>query len=287
VVVHHRHGLPGEPARRGRPGRGRRSLGSREDPLVIATVVRQAARCYTAGPTAADARARTSALLARGHGVTVCYWNSADDAPEHVAARYAEALEIARSSGGYLSVKATAVAFSFDLLSALTDRGVRVHFDAMGPEAVDPTRALIERLPGTLGTTLPGRWRRSDEDAEWAIARGLPVRLVRGQWAGPEDRDSGAGILELADRLAGRASHVSIATHSRKLGDAAIERLRRAGTSCELEQLYGVGAAPAGSRVYVPFGRGWLPYRLDRRRPHVGVLQLARDVVRAGSPARS
>jgi proline dehydrogenase len=243
-------------------------------------MISRAARCYVAGPAAEDARAHAHELVARGYSVTTCFWDTGRAAPEQVADRYDQALEIARAYGGYVSVKAPAVGYSLELLASLAGRGVRVHFDAMGPDSVDRTRDLIDRLPGPLSTTLPSRWRRSDDDAEWAIARGLPVRIVRGQWSVSDERDSTDGFLALVDRLAGRASHVAVATHDTELAAAALERLRDAGTSCELEQLYGLPLAPPPARVYVPFGNGWLPYRLDRRRPR-SAWQLARDLARA------
>src|SRR5207237_6708266 len=131
------------------------------------------------------------------------------------------------------------------------------------------TFGLVESLEGDLGTTLPSRWRRSDRDAERALELGLRIRLVKGQWEGEEDREPREGFLALADRLAGRARHVAVATHDRAL---AAEALRRLGaTPGELEQLYGLPLAPPGARVYVPYGRGYLPYavRQGRRHPRI------------------
>jgi len=223
-----------------------------------------------AGDTAAGAAGVAQRLRAEGYGSTIAYWDSGTEGPEPVAAEYERALCVAAATGGYVSVKATAVSFRLYLLERLADRGVRLHFDAMGPETVDETRALIERLPGECGTTLPGRWRRSDADAEWAIERGLTVRIVKGQWPGPDERDPSRGFLELVDRLAGRARSVSVATHDTALAHTALERLRARGTPCELEQLYGLRRAPAPAR-----SRG-------RRSP-----ARSRPALPAPSPARS
>jgi proline dehydrogenase len=71
-----------------------------------------------------------------------------------------------------------------------------------------------------------------------------------------------------------------VATHDLGLAGRAIARLRAAGTPCELEQMLGMttagAAALAGAhaipvRVYVPFGRGYVPNALGvlRRNPRL------------------
>jgi len=129
----------------------------------------------------------------------------------------------------------------------------------------------------SLSYTLPGRWRRSLDDAQWAIDRQLVVRVVKGQWADPDDpgRDLRAGFLEVIDRLAGRANHVAVASHDVPLAAEALRRLQAAGTSCELELLYGLpmrkslalaDSLGVGVHVYIPYGKAYLPYALSRLR---------------------
>jgi proline dehydrogenase len=76
-------------------------------------------------------------------------------------------------------------------------------------------------------------------------------------------------LLAIVDRLAGRARHVAVTTHDAPLALASLDRLRAAGTACELEVLLGVGARVlvraarargVAVRVYVPFGRPFLRY---------------------------
>jgi proline dehydrogenase len=67
-----------------------------------------------------------------------------------------------------------------------------------------------------------------------------------------------------------------VATHDEALVRVALQRLRAAGTPCELELLFGLPAAAAAHaadelsapvRVYVPYGHATLPYRIpDARR---------------------
>jgi proline dehydrogenase len=87
--------------------------------------------------------------------------------------------------------------------------------------------------------------------------------------------------LTLADRLAGRAGHVIVATHDGDLAREALARLRAAGTPCELELLLGLPPqasiraareAGVGVRAYVPYGCARLPYRLSEAGRNPAVL---------------
>jgi proline dehydrogenase len=234
---------------------------------LLTKLVHLAASRYVAGDSAADAVAVARSLATRGYKSTLCYWDSGTDDPEVVAAEYDRTIAAAREVDGHVSVKATALAFRVDLLERLTNRGVRLHLDAMTSDTVDRTQDLIERIRGDVGTTLPGRWRRSDSDTEWAAERSLAVRVVKGMWEGPDERDARVGFLSVVDRLAGRARFVSVATHDRPLALEALRRLRAGGTPCELEQLFGLPCAPPPARVYLAYGTAWLPYALSRVRP--------------------
>ena len=157
--------------------------------------------------------------------------------------------------------------------------GAVVHFDAMAPETVDDTFKLIARARGIypkLGCTLPSRWRRSFSDADRAIELGLRVRVVKGQWAESPSTDVNPeqGFLNVIDKLgAERARHVAVATHHVDLARKALCRLRSTDISCELELLYGLPlqrqiklgrSLEVPVRIYVPFGRAGLPYRLKQ-----------------------
>jgi proline dehydrogenase len=254
----------------------------------------RAARRYVAGPALEDAVAVGRRCQAAGLGVTLSCWSPEERGPAGVAAAYLAAVEAMRAWPGdrYLSVKAPDLAFDSLLLDTVVDRAatarVAVHFDALAPEAADSTFGAMARAAGArtearLGCTLPGRWRRSGPDAERAIRHGWRVRLVKGQWPDPEDAaaDPRRGVLALAERLAGRAREVAIATHDVRLALAARRRLVAAGTPCAFEVLFGVragrlarAARATGTpvRVYVPFGRPFLPYAFARRVADVGLL---------------
>jgi proline dehydrogenase len=268
------------------------------------TLATRAARAYVAGPGLADALRTCSRLSRDGIASTVCYWDGGGDRPRHIADAYLAALDAVAREGlnCSLSVKAPPLGFARDLFAEIVSRarrdGLIVHFDSLAPEAADETFALIaeERANySRLGCTLPGRWRRSVRDADLAVDLRLNVRVVKGQWEGPEapDLDPRAGFLAVVDRLAGRASHVGVATHDAALAREALRRLRSARTPCELELLLGLPARPAlraahaagvPVRWYVPYGHAALPYRLAQapQNPRI-VWWIVRDLVRGWS----
>src|SRR5205085_8510483 len=228
------------------------------------------------------------ARLLQGRGSAVCigYWNNDADSSDQIAAEYAKAFQplSEQSPAGYLSIKLPALGEPESLPENLVNQAralkIRIHFDAMWPATVDHTTSIVQRLlrvlPGEqVGVTLPGRWVRSVRDAQWAVQKGINIRVVKGQWTDPDlpNRDPRAGYLEVIDALAGHARHVAVASHDVTLARTALERLLRAGTSCELEMLYGLpmkaSIAQARElgvpvRVYVPYGQAFLPYAMSQ-----------------------
>lgn len=261
---------------------------------------RLAARSYAAGTELEDAVDACQRIARRGFASIVSYWNGDDDVPRTVADAGLAALGMVRRRGldCYLSVKATALDFDDGLLGELLERGrepgIRIHFDSMWPEAAGRTFALIagaRAKAAAIGCTLPGRWPRSVRDADFGVERGLAVRVVKGQWVDPDDPglEPRAGFLAVIDRLAGRARHVAVATHDVPLACEALRRLQAAQTSCELELLLGLPVARAARaardlgvpvRLYVPYGRAWVPYCVSqvRRNPRM-LWWVVRDVV--------
>ena len=268
------------------------------------SLAKVACRHYVAGPTV-EAAVQTCRRTARqGFAGAICYWNDEEETPHVVGRHYLEAVAALERAhlDCYLSLKATAVGYERELMGEIGARaaaaGFRVHLDSMWPESAAPTLALLTELAARqtpLGCTLPGRWRRSVEDAERAIELGLAVRVVKGQWADPEHPalDPSAGFLAVIDRLAGRAPLVAVATHDPGLALSALQRLRAAGTACELELLFGLPrramvplarAARVPARIYVPYGAAWVPYCLSQVRQNPRLLWWAlRDAALSAS----
>ena len=148
-------------------------------------------------------------------------------------AAYHEALVAlgAARRDSYLSIKYPSLGYSEEMLESLVREAkrldVRLHFDALGPESVDRTWEAVEaalRQDADIGCTLPARWRRSPDDADWAARRGLAVRVVKGQWPDPTDAgiDPRRGFEAIVERLAGRARMVAVATHDLRTARAAL-----------------------------------------------------------------
>lgn len=259
---------------------------------VLTPLAQKAAKSYIAGPELKDALRVCRRLSDTGVATTVCYWNDEGAPPREVADAYIKAADALAPDNlnCYLSVKAPPLGYSSDLLAEIVDhsrrRDILVHFDSLAPETADSTFALIEKmLPRSehLGCTLPARWARSPKDAEWAAARQLHVRIVKGQWEDPTElsRDPREGFLEVIDRLAGRARQVGVATHDSELAREALTRLIKSETPCELELLFGLPVRPLEPvvrdlkvpvRFYVPYGHAWLPYAMSQIRKNPRIL---------------
>jgi proline dehydrogenase len=249
-----------------------------------------------------DALDHVRAAERDGMSSTIAYWNDVGEDPQAVGAAYLEAIDGVADARArtYVSIKAPALSMSEVLVDAVgarcRERGVGLHFDSLAADRQAPTFVLIERLVPMgvpLGCTLPGRFERSLLDAERAVARSVRVRVVKGQWEDPQQPvEPRRGFMAVVDRLAGRAVHVSVATHDPALAEEALTRLLASGTSADLELLFGLplrGASEVARRLnvpirmYIPYGRAWLPYALSAVRKDASVLGwIARDMLRGG-----
>jgi proline dehydrogenase len=247
-------------------------------------IAKWASRAYVAGPALSDAIEACHKFSRQGILGTVGYWNGDEDTPELVAEAYLAAIESAAREvlDCYLSIKAPALGFDRNLTAKITGKGkevgVGVHFDSLAPEIADRTFELVAesvRLFPQIGCTLPGRWRRSLQDANLVAELGVNVRVVKGQWVDPDhpEIDLREGYLAVIDRLAGRARRVAVATHDPLLARESLRRLLEAGTPCDLELLFGLPMKAAMHvardlgvriRVYIPYGESWLPYAFSQ-----------------------
>jgi proline dehydrogenase len=240
---------------------------------------RRRVSAYVAGPGVDDALEVGRRLAAGGLPCVVGYTAPAAEPARSVADTHLAAFERLAAEGldGEVSVKLSALRFDSGLLAELSAAAARagraLHVDALGPETVDDTWALLERLEDRdpVGTTLPGRWRRSVDDARRAVELGLRVRVVKGQWSdtAEPDVDPADGMLRVVDRLRDSTRRVAVATHDVPLLAEALSRLRAAEVPCAVELFLGLPfAAPlrlacrlgVPVRVYVPYGAGGAPY---------------------------
>jgi proline dehydrogenase len=250
-------------------------------PASLRPLRRRCASAYRAGPGLDEAVEVCRRLAAHGLASTIGYAAAPDADPRAVADAHLAALDrlSAEAVDCYLSIKLSAIGFDAarlaELEAAAARSGRRMHLDALAPDTAEPTWLLLGGAPrdGRVGTTLPGRWRRSPDDASRAARLGLAARVVKGQWPDGDDadRDRGAeGFLDVVDRLCGHPHGVAVATHDTRLLAESLRRLQATGTRCEAELFYGLPfRAPAlcarragvPIRVYVPYGNAGAPYR--------------------------
>lgn len=277
---------------------------------ALMPILKYAARPYLGGETVEDALCVAARLAREGHSVAFSHWDIGSESADEIEAIALDAMTALSGTahGSYLALKPPALRFSRAtarrLASASKAHGIRLHFDSHGADVADLQTAMLTEMldviePECLGTTIPGRLNRSRDDAEWAIARGLTVRVVKGEWPEPGEPpcDLRKRFLDVIDQLAGRARHVAVATHDLVLGQTAIDRLRAAGTACEIEVLLGMPADPllawaknnaVRTRVYVPYGLGFIPNAVGilRHNPRLA-LTIARARLVPGHASRA
>jgi proline dehydrogenase len=248
---------------------------------------RRRASAYRSGAGLDAALAVCRRLARDGLPSVIGYSARPGESPRTVADVHLAAFErlSAEDLDCQVSVKLSALAFDealFAELDAASARSARpLHVDALATDMADATWQLLERVPraGRLGTTLPGRWRRSPEDASRAARLGLGVRVVKGQWVDSDhgELDPAAGFLAVIDRLRGHHPGVAVATHDVDLLAASIRRLRAAGTPCTAELYFGLpfrGPAVTARRLgvpvrlYVAYGCTDAPYGIVDVRRH-------------------
>lgn len=188
----------------------------------------------------------------------------------------------------YLSLKPPALNFDLEhamaIASTALQNGHGIHFDSHDHILADPTIRLLEQVmdqyvsPNDMaeswrfGLTLPTRWKRSIADAEWVAEKAVRARLTKGEFksiGSSDEMDPVKGFLALVDRLAGNVPEIAVATHDYALAREAIGRCKVAGSSVQLELIFGmpIGKMIALSRemgvpvrFYVPYGDTLLVY---------------------------
>jgi proline dehydrogenase len=257
------------------------------------------ASAYAAGPGLDEAIEFSRRLATYGISSAIGYSALPHESARTVTDVHLEAFDrlAAEDLGGYVSVKLAALGFDPGLFAELAAAAARterrLHVDALGPETAEKTMALLKEAsrPSSLGTTLPGRWRRSLDDCSRAIDLGLSLRIVKGHW--PDDLggsvDPRKGFLDLVDRVSGYQGGVAIATHDVALLQESLRRLTSSGTPCEAELFLGlpfrepaIAAArfDVPIRMYVAYGDAGAGYSVkDLLRRPVTVWWLVQDVI--------
>jgi proline dehydrogenase len=237
---------------------------------------------HVTGLDIAHAVAAATVEAHRGHLSTLGYWPHPRETPALLAEEHLRAIDAIAESHLPSSISIKAERLGCDrhavlrVLRHAIPRRVRVHFDAETQHSVDSILALVEEgltLGADVSVTLPSRWQRSSADAEQIVRLRIPCRIVKGQGRDPAHPriDPRRSFVDLVEQVAGRAAHVAIATHDRRVAGPALDRLLATQTPCSLEQLRSLPrldalAAARGVpiRVYVAYGRSGLPYALTQ-----------------------
>ncbi len=268
---------------------------------------RRVARRFIAGETRAEAVTTARALATQGYRTTIAFLGEHVMDPREARAAAAEYGRLLRALAAAdlpanCSLKLSQLGMLFDaaLAEALLRQIVAVaeeldgfvRIDMEGSDLVQPTLDLYERLTAgcrgrpRLGVVIQSYLRRSEADVRRLIARGAPVRLVKGAYAEPptvaypRKADVDAAYLRLADLLLSEEARAhgvypAFATHDPTL-IAAIRRMAQARgippMEYEFQMLLGVRRdlqvtlrqAGLRVRIYVPYGTRWYPYFMRR-----------------------
>ena len=268
---------------------------------MLLPVLRRVSNDSIGAETLDDAWRVALRIEAEGLSHTLGFWDTPAYSMREVADIYLAAIERAAGTTSYISIKPPALRFDAgaarELASVAAQAKVRLHCDSHGLNVADLTfdfaDALLRDLsPHLVSVTLPGRWARSLTDADRLLSQGAGVRVVKGQWPDPSDakRELAVGFLEVVERCAGQKGHVAIASRDLPLLEVSIARLKAAGAPFEVEFIHGsqspllvalAARSGAPARIYVPFGRGFVPSALGvlRRNPALA-LGIMKQMVR-------
>jgi proline dehydrogenase len=159
-----------------------------------------------------------------------------------------------------------------------------VRFDMEGSDLTERTLQLgleLQKTHRNLGVVLQAYLRRTGQDIQSVIEQGVSTRLCKGAYKEPETiafqsmDQIRENFLKQAFRLLREGNLPAIATHDEILIEQISEFIERENISHDsfyFELLYGVRRDIQQAllrkgyqvRIYVPYGKAWLPYTLRR-----------------------
>ncbi len=260
------------------------------------------ARRYVAGVKLTDALENAAALKRAGFATTMDHLGeSVTNAGEArtAAEQYVIMLRALKEQGldRNVSVKLTQIGLAIDpelchenlkrIVATAEAMGGFVRVDMEGSDVTQATLDQIARVKNSRGSPVGGvlqaMLKRTPMDLVDLLEKGTTVRLCKGAYKEPPDiahqemRAIRREFMALAKRLLTSGLFHGIATHDTELIEAvkAFAREQRLEPSAfEFQMLLGfrpsvqrkLVAEGWGVRIYVPFGRQWLPYMLRRLR---------------------
>jgi proline dehydrogenase len=252
----------------------------------------RAASRYVAGRSRDEALATATALLARGHGVSLDLFGELVTDPREADRVVEDYLSLVAAlprppTDVWLSIDLTHLALDVgpgdtaDRLASIVAAlppGRRVQVGGEDATRTDAVLACVLEVAGRgladrLGATTQANLRRSPQDVDALVAAGIHVRLVKGAYVEsggvhPYGEQTDVAYLRLGFRLAESGADWSMATHDARLREA----LLLAHGPVPVEQLHGVRTETLDdlhgrqvpTRVYVPYGAGWFRYWMRR-----------------------
>jgi proline dehydrogenase len=267
---------------------------------VPGPIVGYFAKGYIAGSALDDAVAVTRDLNRQGIMSTIDILGEFITSMDQAGFFREECLKIltaihAEGLNGNLSLKPTQLGLSLDkgacfenlerIVAHAANLGSFVRIDMEDHPRTDDTLAFYRRLrteyPGHVGTVLQSYLRRTPADIEALSDGELNFRLCKGIYNEPrgeaykDPEVVNRSYVFCLEKLFRKRAYVGIATHDEKLVFEALRLIDQFGLKrdeYEFQMLLGVDeklreiivSGGHRLRVYVPFGKDWLPY--SRRR---------------------
>lgn len=187
-------------------------------------------------------------------------------------------------------VSALGMDISYDLCKKNTEELIdavchhTVRFDMEGSDLTERTLKLgleLQKTHKNLGVVVQAYLRRTERDVQSIIEQGVSARLCKGAYREPETLayqtmdEIRENFLKQAFRLLKEGNRPAIATHDEILIEQIGEFIEKENISRDsfyFELLYGVRRDIQKAllsrgyqvRIYVPYGKAWLPYTLRR-----------------------
>lgn len=275
---------------------------------VLSKLIAPFARRFIAGTTLGEAIEVVKRLEGEGFRTTLDHLGesvtSRDEALK-ATEKYIVILKALKEHGLniYVSVKLTQLGLDIDKELCIQNlrriveaaEGIRgfVRVDMEGSDETDATLEVIRTIRTNrsvpLGAVLQAMLYRTPEDMVALTQQEIPIRLCKGAYKEPPDAalqgmdDIRKQFLSLAKRLLTSGGHPAIATHDSMLLEEARRFVKENGIEperFEFQMLLGIRrrlqrkliAEGWRLRLYVPFGRAWLPYmwrRLHERKENM------------------
>lgn len=187
--------------------------------------------------------------------------------------------------------------FCYDNLVRLLDVAKKydtfIRLDMEGTDVTESTLSIFERVfpmyPDHVGIVLQAYLRRTAEDVDRMCQLNARVRICKGAYSEPDSlafqkmSDIRERYLEYMQMLITQGKYPGIATHDDILireTKAFVRSQNIAAENFEFQMLYGIRsktqlaitAEGYNMRIYIPFGRMWVPYfsrRLRERKENV------------------